>query len=92
MDIVRQQNSDRALFLMVNDLLPTSLKDDPTRPGAEINELGQLGFKQQHNMLDKAYEMCETIYGRKVTAALLIKRYGEFRRFLEDRRLENLLN
>lgn len=90
-DIVRQQNNDRALFLMVNDLLTTPLKGDPTRPGAEINELGRLGFDQQHNMLDKEYEMYETIYGRRVKAVLPIKRYGEFRRFLKDRRLENLL-
>jgi len=90
-EILRQQNNDRALFLMVNDLLPASLKGDPTRPGDEITELGRLGFDQQHNMLDREYEMCETIYGRKVTAVLPIKRYGEFRRFLKDRRLENLL-
>ncbi|WP_321330826.1 type VI-B CRISPR-associated RNA-guided ribonuclease Cas13b [uncultured Bacteroides sp.] len=81
-DILRQQTNDRALFLMVNDLLPASFKED---------DIERLGFDQQDNILESEYDMNECIYGRKVTARLPIKRYGEFRRFLKDRRLESLI-
>lgn len=81
-EILRQQANDRALFLMVNDLLPASFEED---------DIEHLGFNQQDNILELEYNMSERIYGRKVTTRLPIKRYGEFRRFLKDRRLENLL-
>lgn len=82
-EILRQEANDRALFLMVNNLIPAS--------SFREEDIERLGFNQQNNILDAEYEMSELIYGRRVTARLPIKRYGEFRRFLKDRRLKNLM-
>jgi hypothetical protein len=82
-EILAQQMNDRALFLMVNDLLESGKFND--------GDIENIGYNKHNNLLDQEYDMCETIFGRKVTARLPIKRYGEFRRFMKDRRLENLV-
>ena len=82
-EILVRQMDDCALFLMVNDLLEGGKFND--------EDIENIGYNKHHNLLDHEYDMCETIYGRKVTARLPIKRYGEFRRFMKDRRLQNLV-
>ncbi|MFB6317205.1 type VI-B CRISPR-associated RNA-guided ribonuclease Cas13b [Saccharicrinis sp. FJH54] len=84
--ILHQQFTDRVLWIMVKELLPE---------GIAINDgdLSKVGFDiKENNVLDIMYPMSETLFNEYIVTDMLpIKRYGEFRRFLKDRRLENLL-
>lgn len=46
---------------------------------------------KKNNILDNEMEMTLKIRDKKINDILPFKRYGEFRRFLKDRRLDNLL-
>jgi hypothetical protein len=81
------QQTDQILWMMLKDLFPEGEK-------INNNELTTLDFNnnEENNILNKAYEVSETIYDKYcITDYLPAKRYGEFRKFLKDRRLENLL-
>jgi hypothetical protein len=79
--ILVQQTEDRALFLMIADELNIKNAD-----------IERIGFNlQDNNLLDEDRCIQEKLYNKTITAKLPVKRYGEFRRFLKDRRLENLL-
>jgi hypothetical protein len=82
-EILKQQAEDRALFLMASELMGEPLT---------IEDIQQIGFNiRTANVLDRNRAFSIRMYGKKVTARLPIKRYGEFRRFMKDRRLENLM-
>ncbi|MDR0892234.1 MAG: type VI-B CRISPR-associated RNA-guided ribonuclease Cas13b [Mediterranea sp.] len=85
-EILRQQTEDRALFLMAID------RWDKQESDLSQEDIERVGFDvQERNLLDEDREMEMYLHGKRVTARLPIKRYGEFRRFLKDRRLEGLL-
>ncbi len=80
--------TDRVLWLMLKDLFPEG-------QNMRNRELETIDFKEENNkesILNKEHEVCETIYKKyQISDKLPAKRYGEFRKFLKDRRLENLL-
>ncbi|KAA6340367.1 hypothetical protein EZS27_011763 [termite gut metagenome] len=84
-ELLHQQTNDRTLFLMVNDLLSGN-----TNNYKDIVDLGY-NNKSENSILNKLYPIKETIHDKIVTAELPIKRYGEFKRFMKDRRLPDLL-
>ncbi|NCC09462.1 MAG: hypothetical protein EOM31_02990 [Bacteroidia bacterium] len=89
-EILTQQTSDRVLFMMATDLLNGG---SDGRQTIECEQINTLGFNLGENkILDENRKVSMNIYGRKVVSELPIKRYGEFRRFMKDRRLENLIN
>lgn len=84
-------SNDRVLWLMIKDLLTA-------KEGANLNldlahqSLEEIGFDLQNNLLDRPQELSVALHDKTIVDPnLSIKRYGEFRRFLKDRRLENLL-
>jgi hypothetical protein len=86
-EIRYNQQTDQVLWMMLKDIFPEGEK-------INNNELTTLDFNnnEENNILNKAYEVSETIYDKYcITDCLPAKRYGEFRKFLKDRRLENLL-
>lgn len=88
-EILTQQTSDRVLFMMSTDLLNEGAGGSKTIENQQIKTLGfNLG---ENKILDENRKVSMNIYGRTVVAELPIKRYGEFRRFMKDRRLENLI-
>lgn len=84
-EILRYQAEDRALYLMVTELMTDQ------EAMRQVDGIERIGFNIKDGILDAEYRMTLNIYGKKVYAHLPIKRYGEFRRFLKDRRLENLM-
>ncbi|HBL74542.1 MAG: hypothetical protein A2W90_20865 [Bacteroidetes bacterium GWF2_42_66] len=78
------QSTDRALWIMVADLFPETFELRP-------DDLECIGHDLSDDLLSRPYQMKEKVYNYTITDYLPIKRYGEFRRFLKDRRLENLL-
>lgn len=88
-EILAQQTSDRVLFMMATDLLNEGAEGNQT---IERKQISTLGFNLGENkILDENRKISMNIYGRKVVSELPIKRYGEFRRFMKDHRLENLI-
>jgi hypothetical protein len=82
-EILRRQAEDRVLFLMAEfegERLPTA-------------DIERIGFNvEERNLLDNDRPFAISLYGKQITATLPIKRYGEFRRFMKDRRLKGLLS
>lgn len=95
-EILRQQSNDRALFLMLY-AMPDA--NGVNRIVKEKAGLCKLGFDLNDNLLNTEYTVKQTLVRmvnnvrveRVVTATLPVKRYGEMRRFLKDRRLDGLL-
>ncbi|WP_321437361.1 type VI-B CRISPR-associated RNA-guided ribonuclease Cas13b [uncultured Bacteroides sp.] len=85
-EILTNQTNDRVLFLMAMELIDS---ENPLKK-SEIVSVGY-NIKEGTNLLDNNNKVSWNIQGRRVVAELPIKRYGEYRRFLKDRRLENLL-
>lgn len=85
-EILTNQTNDRVLYLMAMELIDS---ENPLKK----NEIVSVGYniKEGANLLDNNNKVSWNIQGRRVVAELPIKRYGEYRRFMKDRRLENLL-
>jgi hypothetical protein len=85
-EIRHHQTTDRVLWMMISELFPASFN-------LRTTDLTKVGFDlHEDDFLKLPYPMKEkTSFGYEISDVLPIKRYGEFRRFLKDRRLENLL-
>lgn len=84
-EIRYSQTTDRALWLMISELFPSNVN-------LGQDGLNHVGFDLEgENILTMLYPMEENLYEYKIQDQLPIRHYGEFRRFLKDRRLENLL-
>lgn len=76
------QSTDRALWLMIKEMVKTrniGIETWDTLKLADIDEI-----------INREIEMSIEIHGKKIKAKLPIRRYGDLRRIAKDRRLKNL--
>jgi len=82
------RHTDRVLWLMIKKL--AEYKDNVGKAyDLEMANLRHIGFDEQQDM-NKKPQLSIELHDRKVTAQLHFRQYGLFRRFMKDRRLENL--
>lgn len=92
------KSDDQTLMLMIQDL--ANMEEAEVRKEFEAWKLSGIRYPAEpssvdgaasEDILDKVIKMRNPLHGRIVVADLKIKHHGKFRRFMKDRRLENLV-
>jgi hypothetical protein len=82
------QANDRALFLMLGE----RIEQEKAKDANAIPWGGGLGLGSLETLLEELVDMKLEVGGKLVVAKLNIRRQGEYRRVLKDRRLVDLLS